>query len=53
MAAGLMASLVFIVLASPGIRAWVGPGYDTSAQVLVVLAVATALASPVGPSATS
>ena len=47
LAAGLMASLVFIVLASPGIRAWVGPGYATSAQVLVVLAVATALASPV------
>ncbi len=47
LAAGLMASLVFIVLASPGIRAWVGPGYGTSAHVLVVLAVATALASPV------
>ena len=45
--AGLMISLVFIVLASPGIRAWVGPGYATSAQVLVVLAAATALASPV------
>ncbi len=47
LAAGLMASLVFIVLASPGIHAWVGPGYGASAQVLVVLAVATALASPV------
>jgi O-antigen/teichoic acid export membrane protein len=47
LAAGLMISLVFIVLASPGIRAWVGPGYATSAQVLVVLAAATALASPV------
>jgi O-antigen/teichoic acid export membrane protein len=45
--AGLMISLVFIVLASPGIRAWVGPGFATSAQVLVVLAAATALASPV------
>ncbi len=45
--AGLMASLVFVVLASPGIRAWVGPGYGTSAQVLMVLAAATALASPV------
>jgi len=47
LAAGLMASLVFLVLASPGIRAWVGPGYATSAQVLMVLAAATALASPV------
>jgi O-antigen/teichoic acid export membrane protein len=47
LAAGLMASLVFIILASPGIRAWVGPGYGTSAEVLVVLAVATTLASPV------
>ena len=47
LAAGLLISLVFIVLASPGIRAWVGPGYGTSAQVLVVLAAATALASPV------
>jgi O-antigen/teichoic acid export membrane protein len=47
LAAGLMASLVFIVLASPVISAWVGPGYRTSAQVLVVLAIATALASPV------
>ncbi len=47
MVPGLMISLVFIVLASPGIRAWVGPGYGTSAQVLVVLAAASALASPV------
>jgi O-antigen/teichoic acid export membrane protein len=45
--AGLMASLVFVILASPGIRAWVGPGYGVSAQVLMVLAAATALASPV------
>jgi O-antigen/teichoic acid export membrane protein len=45
--AGLMISLVAIVLASPGIRAWVGPGFETSAQVLVVLGVATAMASPV------
>jgi O-antigen/teichoic acid export membrane protein len=45
--AGLMTSLVFIVLASPGIRAWVGPGYGDSARVLVVLAAGTALASPV------
>jgi O-antigen/teichoic acid export membrane protein len=45
--AGLMTSLVFIVLASPGIRAWVGPGYGESARVLVVLAASTALASPV------
>jgi O-antigen/teichoic acid export membrane protein len=43
---GTMAALVFVVLASPGIRAWVGPGYKTSAQVLVVLAIAMALGSP-------
>lgn len=43
---GTMAALVFVVLAAPGIRAWVGPGYRTSAQVLVVLAVAMALGSP-------
>jgi O-antigen/teichoic acid export membrane protein len=47
LAAGLMASLVLIVLASPGIRVWVGSGYGTSAQVLIVLAAATALASPI------
>jgi len=43
---GTMASLVFAVLASPGIRAWVGPGYHTAAEILVVLAVAMALGSP-------
>jgi O-antigen/teichoic acid export membrane protein len=43
---GTMAALVFVVLASPGIRAWVGSGYETSAQVLVVLALAMALGSP-------
>ena len=45
--AGLMVSLVFLILAEPGIRLWVGPGYGTSATVLVVLAAANALASPV------
>jgi O-antigen/teichoic acid export membrane protein len=45
--AGLMVSLALIVLAGPGVRAWVGPGFGTSAQVLLVLAIATALASPV------
>jgi len=43
---GTMAATVFAVLAEPGIRAWVGPGYHTSAQVLVVLALAMALGSP-------
>jgi len=45
--AGLMTSLVFIILASPGMLAWVGPGYGTSAHVLMVLGASTALASPV------
>ena len=35
LAAGLMASVVLIILAYPGIRAWVGPGYGTSATVLM------------------
>jgi O-antigen/teichoic acid export membrane protein len=43
---GTMAAIVFAVLAAPGIEAWVGPGYATSAQVLVVLAIALALGSP-------
>ena len=47
LAAGLLASLVLIILASPGIHAWVGPGYGISAQVLIVLAAGTAFASPV------
>ena len=45
--AGLMVSAVFIILAGPGIHAWVGHGYGTSARVLMVLAAATAFASPV------
>jgi O-antigen/teichoic acid export membrane protein len=44
---GVMISLVFVALASPGIRAWVGPGFGTSATVLVVLAISAAAASPV------
>jgi O-antigen/teichoic acid export membrane protein len=44
---GLMVSLVLVILAAPAIRAWVGPGYATSAEVLAVLAASTALASPV------
>ncbi len=44
---GILIALLLIVLAGPGIRAWVGPGYDTSAHVLVILAVAVGLASPV------
>jgi O-antigen/teichoic acid export membrane protein len=44
---GLLIALLLMILAGPGIRAWVGPGYDTSAHVLVILAVAVGLASPV------
>jgi O-antigen/teichoic acid export membrane protein len=44
---GVLISLLLMVLAGPGIRAWVGPGYDTSAHVLVILALAVLLASPV------
>jgi O-antigen/teichoic acid export membrane protein len=44
---GVPLSLLLTVLAAPGIRAWVGPGYGTSAEVLLVLAIAFGLASPV------
>ena len=44
---GMLISLLFLIMASPGIHAWVGVGYGTSARVLVVLAAAIALASPV------
>lgn len=44
---GMIITLLYVILATPGIRAWVGPGYGTSAQVLVVLAIAIALSSPV------
>ena len=47
LAAGLVVSVTLLILAAPGIHAWVGPGYSTSANVLMVLAVATTLASPV------
>jgi O-antigen/teichoic acid export membrane protein len=44
---GALIALLLMVLAGPGIRAWVGPGYNTSAHVLVILALAVGLASPV------
>ena len=44
---GMLISLLYVILASPGIRAWVGVGYGTSARVLVVLAIAIALCSPI------
>lgn len=44
---GALIALLLMVLAGPGIRGWVGPGYDTSAHVLVILALAVGLASPV------
>ena len=47
MLVGVLISLLLIVLAGPGIRAWVGPGYDTSAHVLVILALAVGFAAPV------
>ena len=44
---GMLFALLYVILASPGIRAWVGVGYGTSARVLVVLAIAIALCSPI------
>jgi O-antigen/teichoic acid export membrane protein len=44
---GMIITVSYVVLASPGIRAWVGPGFGTSARVLVVLGIAIALSSPV------
>jgi O-antigen/teichoic acid export membrane protein len=44
---GIPLALLLMILAGPGIRAWVGPGYDTSAHVLVILALSVGLASPV------
>jgi O-antigen/teichoic acid export membrane protein len=44
---GALIALLLMVLAGPGIRAWVGPGYNTSAHVLVILALSVGLASPV------
>ncbi len=44
---GMIITLLYVILASPGIRAWVGLGYGTSARILVVLAIAIALSSPV------
>ncbi len=46
MVGGTLAGLVFMFLASPGIRFWVGGGYERSAHVLVVLAIALILGSP-------
>ena len=47
MFAGMVISLLFIVLSKPGITLWVGSGFGESARVLVVLAAAMALSSPV------
>lgn len=44
---GMLIALLYIILAQPGIRDWVGVGYGTSAHVLVVLAIAIALCSPI------
>jgi O-antigen/teichoic acid export membrane protein len=44
---GMLICLLYVILASPGIRIWVGVGYGTSARVLVVLALAIALCSPI------
>jgi O-antigen/teichoic acid export membrane protein len=44
---GMLIFLLYVILASPGIRAWVGVGYGTSVRVLVVLAAAIALCSPI------
>lgn len=44
---GALLTLLLVTLSGPGIRAWVGTGYDTSAHVLIILAIAVGLASPV------
>jgi O-antigen/teichoic acid export membrane protein len=38
--ASLAPTLVLVILASSGVRAWVGPGYEQSARVLMVLVAA-------------
>ena len=49
--ASLAPALILVMLASPGIRAWVGPGYEQSARVLMVLVAAFAVSSLVAPMA--
>jgi O-antigen/teichoic acid export membrane protein len=47
MLVGMVISVVYLVLAAPGIRDWVGPGYGTSARVLMVFSAVIVLATPV------
>jgi O-antigen/teichoic acid export membrane protein len=47
MLVGMIISVLYLILASPGIRAWVGPGYGTSARVLMVFAAVIVLSTPV------
>jgi O-antigen/teichoic acid export membrane protein len=52
MVTSVLPALVLAVLAFPGIRQWVGPGYGTSARVLLVLVAASVVTSLVQPMAT-
>ncbi len=47
MLVGMMISVAYLVLATPGIRAWVGAGYGTSARILMVFAAVIVCATPV------
>ena len=47
MLVGMIISVLYLILAAPGIRAWVGPGYGTSAHVLMVFAAVIVLSTPV------
>jgi O-antigen/teichoic acid export membrane protein len=49
MLAGIPLSLVMGVLARPAVRAWVGPGYDRAAVVLMIFSVYTGLRTVVNP----
>jgi O-antigen/teichoic acid export membrane protein len=47
MLVGMIIAAMYLILAYPGIRAWVGIGYGTSARVLMVFAAVIVLSTPV------
>ncbi len=47
MLVGMIIAAMYVILAFPGIRAWVGVGYGTSARTLMVFAAVIVLATPV------